>query len=164
MAANKASSLEGLRRKSTAPSAMACRRSPSCARAVTKTIGIRWPAFARYRCNSKPSIPGIRTSTIRHLVSSTSLELRKSKADKKDSALRPNERTRYRVESAIEASSSTMQTSGSVNGWTFSGTLVLRSYGSHWSTLAPDSSPILLDLGPSIRLSSSARGTHYGKG
>jgi hypothetical protein len=119
IAVNNASSLKGLSSKSTAPPARACRRSLSVARAVIKTIGIRLSAFARYRCSSKPSIPGIRTSRIRHLVSSTRLELRNSRADVKATTLKPKAPTRYRVESAIEASSSTMQTRGVAIGLAF---------------------------------------------
>jgi hypothetical protein len=119
IAANNASSLKGLSSKSTAPPAKASRRSLSVACAVIKTIGTRLSAFARYRCSSKPSIPGIRTSRIRHLVSSTRLEPRNSRADVKATALKPKAPTRYRVESAIEASSSTMQTSGVAIGLAF---------------------------------------------
>ena len=69
MALNNASSLKGFRRKSTAPPVMACVRSSSFARAETKMIGIPRLALVRFRCNSRPSIPGIRRSRIRHLVS-----------------------------------------------------------------------------------------------
>jgi hypothetical protein len=107
-----------------------------------KTIGIRLLASARYRCNSNPSIPGIRTSRIRHFVSSTRFEFRNSSADEKASALMPKARTRYRVESAIEESSSTMQTRGASDDLTFSGTLIPRSCDLQQFTLTPDGSSI----------------------
>jgi hypothetical protein len=108
-------------------------------------------AFARYRCSSNPSIPGIRTSRIRHLVSSTRLELRNSPADVKATALKPKAPTRYRVESAIEASSSTMQTRGVTDGLAFSDTSRLGWYPSQELTLSPNSVPVLLDLGLKCR-------------
>jgi signal transduction histidine kinase len=63
--------------------------------------------------------------TIRQLVSPISSEAKNSSADKKASALKPKERTRNRVESAIEASSSTIETRGAGGGLTLLGTLVL---------------------------------------
>jgi hypothetical protein len=146
MAANNASSLKGLSSKSTAPPAQACLRSLSLACAVTKTIGIRLSASARYRWSCKPSIPGIRMSRIRQFVSSTRLELRNSWADEKAAALKPKAPTRYRVESAIEASSSTMQTRGIVVGLAFGGTL-RGWYASQHFILTPKGGPVLLDLG-----------------
>src|SRR5258708_2931686 len=44
-----------------------------------KTIGIRSPASDRWYCSSKPSMPGIRTSRIRHAVSSREREIFRSR-------------------------------------------------------------------------------------
>jgi hypothetical protein len=61
---------------------------------------------------------------IRQFVSLTSPEVKNSSADKKASALKPKVRTRNRVESAMDASSSTIQTRGAADGLTLLGTLV----------------------------------------
>jgi hypothetical protein len=159
MALNNASGLKGLRRKSTAPPAIASVRSSSFARAEIKMIGMRLLAFVRFRCNSRPSIPGIRRSRIRikQFVSSTRPESRNSRADENASALKPNERTRYRVESAIEASSSTMQTRGALASLTvLLGTLILRLYSQ--GVRCARSGPNLLDFGPSPHFSQTLGG------
>src|SRR5260370_7674975 len=59
-----------------------------------------------------PVIPDIRTSRIRHAVSSTYLELPNTSADGKATTLNPNERRRRIVESRIRESSSTTHISG----------------------------------------------------
>ena len=55
----------GFRRNSTAPACVARFSSSSLAQALRKIIGICRPLSASHRCNSKPSIPGMRTSTSR---------------------------------------------------------------------------------------------------
>src|SRR5271166_1744884 len=55
-------------------------------------IGIRWLALARRRCSSKPSMPGIFTSRMRHVISVRQPESRNSRPDAKASALTEAER------------------------------------------------------------------------
>src|SRR6266404_4937234 len=112
MACSNASLLTGLRKKPAAPARNAWRSSSSLARALRKTMGISRPISSKRRCNSKPSIPGMLTSSIRQPVSVTRPDCRKSSADAKASARRPELLRSLRVDLLTETSSSTTETSG----------------------------------------------------
>src|SRR5262249_24692786 len=100
----------GLRRNAIAPACNARRSSASLARPVRKTIGMCMPLSARRRCSSRPSIPGIRTSRMRHRVTAARPEARKASAESKASAWKPKEWISRRVDWPTEASSSTIET------------------------------------------------------
>jgi hypothetical protein len=74
-----------------------------------KITGIRDPAAMSRRCKSEPSIPGIRTSKIRHAVSATRDDWRKSSAEGNTAAVNPIDRKRLLMASRIDSSSSTIE-------------------------------------------------------
>jgi hypothetical protein len=73
----------GLRRKPTAPASNACTCASSEKWAVMKMIGGHFPLSFKRFCKSKPFIPGIRTSLIRHDVRSRNPDARNASADAK---------------------------------------------------------------------------------
>ena len=114
-AANSALGSNGLRRKSTAPPAIACCRRISSSCAVTKMTGMRECAAFNRRCSSSPSIPGIRTSSIRHFVCFRAVAFKSSSAaEAKVATLCPTDLRRVLVESRTDSSSSTIEIKSSL--------------------------------------------------
>src|SRR6516165_12833132 len=73
---------------------------------------VRCPSDCNASCNSRPLSPGICTSVIKHVVSATTLDLRKSSADSKVAVLYPKDSTSSRMPSRASASSSTIEING----------------------------------------------------
>jgi hypothetical protein len=76
-------SSSGLLRKPTAPASKARARSLSSRNADTKMMGVRNPASRRCPWRSRPLMPGIRRSVMRHVVSPTQPDSRNFLADGK---------------------------------------------------------------------------------
>ena len=87
------SSLKGLLRKPTAPASSICARMLSSKSAAMPMIGMRRPSAIKRLCSSTPLKPGICTSVIRHDVSSTRADSRKSSADANVATAYPRDRT-----------------------------------------------------------------------
>src|SRR6516162_718414 len=77
--------------------------------------GVWYPFDRNASCNSGPLNPGICRSVIRHAVSATALDLRKSSADSKAVALYPKDSTSSRMPSRASASSSTIEINGALD-------------------------------------------------
>jgi hypothetical protein len=102
-------SLKGLPKYATAPASNACDRSFSQMWAVRKMMGGHFPSSFNRFCKSKPFIPGIRTSVMRHDVRSTKPEARKTSADAKVSASYPRDSNRFLIPSRAKLLSSTIE-------------------------------------------------------
>ena len=72
-------------------------------------IGVRYPSERNRRCNSKPSVPGIRTSRMRHSVSSIDPEFRNSSTEAKLWAWWPADLKIFMVDVRTDSSSSTTE-------------------------------------------------------
>jgi hypothetical protein len=111
------SSLNGLRRKATAPFAIACLRAPISSCAVMKMTGMPLPLVFNRSCISSPLIPGICTSRTTHSIRGPDIAFKssmKSWPDVKVSASIPTERTSRLTARQTDSSSSTMMISGLV--------------------------------------------------
>src|SRR5262245_33469347 len=93
-ALSRASSLNGLRRKSIAPPSNASLCSASLPCAVTKMMGTRRGAALSCRWSSRPLIPGNRRSTSRHAADCRQSVFRRSSAEANVSTLNPTDRMR----------------------------------------------------------------------
>src|SRR5207253_847389 len=80
IASSNATLLKGFSKKSTAPASSARARTSSSACAEMKMIGTSQPDATRRRWSSSPSIPGMRTSSIRQVVLARDGEARNSSA------------------------------------------------------------------------------------
>jgi hypothetical protein len=92
-----------------APPSSALRRLVSSSCAVTNMIGTRAPSAFNRRCNSSPSIPGIRKSKIKHSVSRKAPDSQNKSAEAKVSTSYPTDLRRLFVEARIDSSSSTIE-------------------------------------------------------
>src|SRR5271165_13922 len=79
-------------------------------------VGMVFPEATRCRCSSRPVIPGICTSAIRHEVPGTWREVKNSSADAKAWAVYPNDFMSPLTASRIDSSSSTTEIRGLVFG------------------------------------------------
>src|ERR1700733_2365580 len=102
----------GLYRNSTAPSSIAvCRTSALWCADIRITGSVGRSSLMR-RCNSRPSIPGIRTSLITHVATGSVPDCRNSSADENTTGAYPADSSRLAIDSRIRKSSSTAATIG----------------------------------------------------
>src|SRR5579864_6395451 len=78
---SRTSSSKGLVRNSVAPALRACIRILASPCAVMKIVGIGQRSEFSLACSSKPDIPGMRISAIRHAVSRCSPDFKNSSAE-----------------------------------------------------------------------------------
>jgi hypothetical protein len=105
-----ASSSKGFARNSTAPALSACIRIFVSPCAVMKIVGILQCSAFSLACNSRPDIPGIRISAIRHAVWCCWPDFKKSSADAKAWDGNPTDFSMPCKALRIESSSSTIAT------------------------------------------------------
>src|SRR5271156_3177031 len=105
------SSSNGFVRNSTAPALNACIRISESPCAVMKMVGILQRSAFSLACSSRPEIPGIRMSAIRHAVSCCWPDSRNVSADANACAGNPTAFSRPCNATRIDSSSSTIETS-----------------------------------------------------
>ena len=106
-ATKKSEALNVLCKKPAAPSPMARRSASSSLWAVIKIIGRSGRRLFILHCKSRPLMLGIRTSVIRQLAVSMTLDCRNASAEGKTAAIYPAASSRLSSDSRIRKSSST---------------------------------------------------------